>query len=265
VHGAGGFDAGADGEGDELCDGDTALTNNDETGNNTESELGSDEPDPIYAFTEERIDEIEHTVQETGPKNGSNNTAEKNGVARDHGEHGAVKKADKNGCDEMDGGSNEKAIKMKRFQRAWDKHHGLGVHSSGEQVNRIPDTSLLDDAVETGKHGHGDGARESTLDASRDGVRLERKKRARKFRSNLEASNNRARGSDRSGFVGEGDFNVLFVRKNIEEPADTPYNEKNRSQDQNGETGDEAGKKQRDAKGESDGPSGGSGQLDHSR
>jgi len=263
VHGAGGFDAGADGEGDELCDGDAALTSNDETGNNAESELGSDEPDPVDAFTEKRIDEIEHTVQETGPKNGSNNTAEKNGVTRDHGEHGAIKKADENGSDEMDGGSNEKAIEMKRIQRAWDKHHGLGVDSGGEQVDGIPDTSLLDDAVETGKHGHGDGPSESTLDASRDWIRLKRKKRARKFGSNLEASNSRARGGDRDGFLGDGDFNVLFVRKNIKEPADTTHNEKNRSEDQNGETGDEAGKKERDAKGESDGPGGGSGQLDH--
>jgi hypothetical protein len=140
----------------------------------------------------------------------------------------------------------------------------LGVDSGGEQVDGIPDTSLLDDAVETGEHGHGDGPSESTLDASRDWIRLKRKKRARKFGSNLEASNSRARGGDRDGFLGDGDFNVLFVRKNIKEPADTTHNEKNRSEDQNGETGDEAGKKERDAKGESDGPGGGSGQLDHS-
>jgi hypothetical protein len=138
----------------------------------------------------------------------------------------------------------------------------LGVDSGGEQVDGIPDTSLLNDAVETGKHGHGDGPSESTLDASRDWIRLKRKKRARKFGSNLEASDSRARAGDCVGFLGEGDFNVPFVRKNIKEPADTTHNEKNRSEDQNGETSDETGKKERDAKGESDGPGGGSGQLD---
>ena len=163
---------------------------------------------------------------------GSNNTAEKNGVTRNHGEHGAIKKADENGSDEMDGGSNEKAIEMKRIQRAWDKHHGLGVDSGGEQVDGIPDTSLLDDAVETGKHGHGDGASESTLDASRDWIRLKRKKRARKFGSNLQASNSRARGGDRDGFLDDGNFNVLFVRKNIEEPSDTTHNEKDRTENE---------------------------------
>ena len=265
MHGAGSFDASTDGEGDELFDRDAMLTSDDETSNDTESELGSDEPDPVDAFTEERIDEIKHTAQETGPENRSNNTAKKNGAARNHGEHGPIKETDENRSNEMDQGSNEEAIEMKRFQCAWGKRHGLSVDGGGKQVDGIPDTSLLDDAVETGKHGHGHGASESTLHAGRDGIGLERKKCARKFGSDLQASNRRARGGDRNGFLDDRNLDVLLVWKNIEEPTDTTRNDKDCAKKEDRKAGGKAGEQQRDAKGESDGPGGGSGQFDRRR
>src|SRR5271156_925096 len=88
------FDARAHREGNELFDGDALLAGDDEASNNAEAKLRSDEPPPIDALAEERIDEIQHAMKQAGPKNGSNESAQENWVARDHRQHGAIEKAD---------------------------------------------------------------------------------------------------------------------------------------------------------------------------
>ena len=88
------FNARAHRERNELLHGHALLADNHETRDDPEPKLRSDEPPPVDALAKERIDQVQHAAQQSGPQNGGNDTAKKNRMARNHRQHCAVKKAD---------------------------------------------------------------------------------------------------------------------------------------------------------------------------
>src|SRR5215470_10085548 len=157
----------------------------------------------------------------------------------------------------MDERGQKETVEIKAIQGASTHFQVLRIDRGGKQVDGIPEAVLAENAVETGEHGHGHAARESALDACGDGIGFEWKQGARELRSNVDALNFAAGGGDGNNFFFNGNFDVLFVRENVEEPADTSGNEENGAEDEDGEAGDESCNKQCEAEGQGDGPGGG--------
>src|SRR5271156_2534217 len=132
---------------------------------------------------------------------------------------------------------------MESFQITQAQPHGMHKARGRKQVNGIPDASLFEDSVKTGEDGHSHAAGQSAFDTRRNGIGFERKKSARKLRSQFQAGNFAARGDSRGGLFRGGNVHVLFVRENVEEPADTASDDENRAEDEDREAGDQTGEK----------------------
>jgi len=107
------------------------------------------------------------------------------------------------------------------------KLQGLGIARRGQQVDRIPDAPLLDEAVKTCERRHGHAAREASFDSCGHWIGFERQQRPRKLRRDRQAFNRAPRGRDRSRALRYCQLLLLLVREDIPEPANAARNKEN--------------------------------------
>src|SRR5580698_7381536 len=143
---------------------DAGLAGNNQAGHNAKRKLRGDEPPPIDFLVEQRVEQSHDAVEQSRPKNRRNNSTQQDRATRKHGQHGAVQKTDEQTGNQVNAAGEKKTVEMKSLQRGGTEKRRLSVESGREQVDRIPDTALLDDAVKAGEYRHGDAAGQTTLD-----------------------------------------------------------------------------------------------------
>src|SRR6202795_5175131 len=122
----------------------------------------------------------------------------------------------------MNDHSQGKAIEIERTERCRAQLEGLSIGGRCEQIDRIPDATLLEKSVKACEDRHGHAASEATFDSCRHRIRFEWKQSPREFRCYREpfhfTPGSRDRGHFRFGFN-----RLLFlVREDISEPAYAP-------------------------------------------
>lgn len=76
---------------------------------------------------------------------------------------------------------DQEAVQVERLEGSRAEQQRLRVGCRREEIDRIPDASLLHDAVKAGERGHGDSAGQPALDSGGYGVCFKGKKRSREI------------------------------------------------------------------------------------
>jgi hypothetical protein len=88
------------------------VPRNHDAGNDAESDLRNEEPEPVDPLIENGIEYIEDAVDQAGPQNGSNDTSQQNGTARKHRKRRAIEKPDEYRTDQVENGSDDQSVPM---------------------------------------------------------------------------------------------------------------------------------------------------------
>src|SRR5215470_15665539 len=99
----------ADGEGSSLECTQAFLPGDDDACDNSEPDLGKDEPKPVDALIEHRVDDRQSTVEQSGPEQRSDQSSQEDGVPRNQRQQGAVKDTDQERSAQVNDGSNDES------------------------------------------------------------------------------------------------------------------------------------------------------------
>src|SRR5215468_1109954 len=87
------FNASPDGERQILPSEHARLTHNHQPRHNSETELRSDEPEPVDMAREQWIQQPENGVEQSRPQHGSDESSKDYRPVRKHGKHGAIQQS----------------------------------------------------------------------------------------------------------------------------------------------------------------------------
>src|ERR1700728_946339 len=148
----------------------------------------------------------------------------------------------------MDDHREQKASQMKSTEGCVAELKRLSVSRRGEQIDGVPDASLLQKTVEAGEHGHGRTSSEPAFDSRRDRICLEWQQGTRELRCYRQPFDLRSSTCSSGGQL--FNFNRLFLllRQQVTKPTDSGGNSQGCSHDADRSARNETCEHQRDAK-----------------
>ncbi len=225
------------------------LAGDHQTGHDAERDLRRREPPPVDALVQQRIHERNHVVEQAGPEQRRDDSAQNDRPAGQHRQHRAVEKSDKQRRGQVHRRREEKPVQTEVQHLVDGGNGGRRVQTSREQIDRIPDAAVREDAVEHRQQRHGHAAGEAALHAGGDRIDLERQPGARRSRRDSQTRRPRRGGTTATLAGWRRRPPVRGAR--AEAPGETirraPTSVEHRSQDADRSVGEQPRKDQRDA------------------
>ena len=134
------------------------------------------------------------------------------------------------------------------ISRRWWKQSGH------QQVHRIPDPVPAHQSVHRGQNGHCHAASETTLDAGRDRIGLQRQPSAGDLPKAADSLDSFTGRCNSDFLLNDGDRLVRFDRQHLAEPPDRTCHGQDRAQNAHRSGGDHSGGYQRQSESEHDRP-----------
>ena len=176
---------------------------------------------------------------------GAINPPSKIGRSRKHRQHHAVQQTHQDRSHHVQERRHQEQRQVKRRQVIHRKVQRVGVHHRGQQVNRIPDAAVRQQAEGAGQHGHRDASGQSAFNTRRHRINFDRNAQPLHFRSG--AGDLRPRRDDLHFFRFDRRRFVMLMRQHIAEPADRSHQHQNAAHHGDVGAGQQSGEQQRGA------------------
>src|ERR1700680_982477 len=157
------------------------------------------------------------------------------------------------------------AAQMERAERCPIEMEGLSRSCRREQVDRIPNASLLEISVKASECGHSHAAREASSNSCRDRIRLEREPWPWEMGCDRQSFDLAPESRDGGQFFQNFDRLLLFLGEDFAKPPGAPSNEEDRLENTERNARKQSGKKQSAAECKHDGPGSRRRQIDRAR
>ena len=217
-------------------------------------------------FREERIDEPHRGHHERSPDDGGDDSApEPFEAGRQDREEDDVEKADEDGQRQVSDGADQQAERAEMNERLNPGDRQARNTGGGEKIDRIPDAVVFKKPPRARQNSHHEAAGQPAFDAGEIRVNGHREAEPVPTFAEVHVLDPSVRALDGSGPLGFGnDVHVfmLWMWKNIAEPANGPDQPGEEAHSGNDQAGDQAGKNQAQAEGGDDRPAGRRGKFD---
>src|SRR6266849_2935935 len=262
VREAGRLDPGADGERGGLPGADPFLPGDDDSSDDSESDLRGHEPEPIDARVENGIDEPDEAVEQGDPEERNGEAREEDRAAREDGEQRSVQESDQERAQPMNEASEGERPRLEAADLRCRLPDRAGEEAGGQQIDRVPDAVARDDAVQRGDERHRDAPGDAATDSGPHRIDLDRQPGAAGAAHHLQVHDLAAQGHRRRRQWLCSNRLVRLDRQHRAEPADDAGHRGHGAEQADGRAGGEPGEYEGDAEGADQGPCRRGGNLD---